>query len=240
MKRAKFHPKHASYASQSQVAKTQQLRFFPAICGDTPNRILFSAVLPRMKNADIRALNYPDRIDTARLVLRRPVPADAQELFDRCTSDPVVTRYLLWPAHRDVEETRTFIRRPFSDTGAEFQSWLMDRNDDRAIVGSIGCRRIEPHIIQFGYYVARTEWGQGYATEATRAVLPVWLSHPEIYRVQAFCDPENAASARVLAKAGLTVEGTLRRFILSPNLGPVPRDGYLFAAVKDAALATAL
>ncbi|MGD9635558.1 MAG: GNAT family N-acetyltransferase [Pirellulales bacterium] len=186
-----------------------------------------------MENTGLLALNYPERIETARLVLRRAVAADAPELFERCTSDPEVTRFLLWPAHQNVEQTRERITRPLTGTEVEFQSWLMTRKSGGAIVGSIGCRRIENHVIQFGYYVAKAEWGNGYATETTSALVPVWLSHPEIWRVQAFCDPENVASARVLAKSGLTLEGTLRRYIFSPNLGPDPRDGYLFAAVKS-------
>lgn len=206
---------------------------------DEANRGTIGPVFHRMENASIRALKFPERLESERLVLRWPVETDAPELFARCTSDPNVTRYLLWSAHQSVEETRRFINRPITDTGVEFQSWLMWRKEGGAIVGSIGCRRVEPHIIQFGYYIAQADWGLGYATEATRVMVPLWLSHPAIYRVQAFCDPTNEASARVLAKAGLTLEGTLRSFILSPNLGPEPRDGYLFATVKapEAAIA---
>lgn len=188
-----------------------------------------------MENAGLRALNYPERLETERLLLRWPVVADAKELFERCTSDAAVTHYLLWPPHKSAEETRDFIAQPVSSSGVEFQSWLLRRKQDGAVIGSIGCRRVEQHIIQFGYYIAQSEWGNGYATEATRVMVPLWLSHPQIFRVQAFCDPENGASARVLAKAGLSREGILRRYIFSPNLGPDPRDGYLFAAVKDSA-----
>jgi RimJ/RimL family protein N-acetyltransferase len=199
-----------------------------------------AACPPRMKNPSVRALNYPQRVASERLELRWPVEADARELFERCTSDPVVTRYLLWPAHNSIDQTLAFINTPVSDTGVEFQSWLMRTKESGQIVGVIGCRRIEPHIIQFGYYLAQSEWGRGYATEATRAMLPLWLSHPEIFRVQAFCDLENAPSARVLTKAGLKLEGTLGRYIFSPNLGPEPRDGYLYAATKGDAATSAL
>ena len=40
----------------------------------------------------------PERLDTERLVLRRPRPADAQAIFARYSSDPEVTRLLGWPA----------------------------------------------------------------------------------------------------------------------------------------------
>lgn len=177
-------------------------------------------------------MEFPERVETERLILRSPTEADAEELFARCTSDPVVTRYLLWPAHQSVAETRAFIGTRVTDAGIEYRGWLLRLKSNGMIVGSIGCRRIEPHVLQSGYYIAQAEWGNGYATEATSAMVPIWLTDPGIWRVQAFCDPENVASAKVLSKAGLKLEGTLRRYILSPNMGPEPRDGFLFAAVK--------
>jgi len=42
----------------------------------------------------------PERIETARLVLRRPTAADAEAIFNRYAGDSDVTRYLAWPRHR--------------------------------------------------------------------------------------------------------------------------------------------
>jgi [ribosomal protein S5]-alanine N-acetyltransferase len=63
--------------------------------------------------------------------------------------------------------------------------------------------------------------------------VPLWLAAPSVWRVQAYCDPENGASARVLEKAGLVREGLLRRYIVTPNLGDEPRDVYVYALVRD-------
>jgi RimJ/RimL family protein N-acetyltransferase len=41
------------------------------------------------------------------------------------------------------------------------------------------------------------------------------------------------ASAKVLERSGLHYEGTLRRYILSPNLDNEPRDARLYAIVKE-------
>src|SRR5688572_16063721 len=70
------------------------------------------------------------------------------------------------------------------------------------------------------------------ATEATRAFLDSVMAEPTNWRIQAFCDVENTASARVLEKIGLTFEGTLRRYMVLPNLGEVPRDVHCYAKVK--------
>ena len=58
------------------------------------------------------------------------------------------------------------------------------------------------------------------------------MANPSIWRVQAFCDVENRASVRVLEKSGLTLEGTLRRYMVLPNLGDIPRDLCCYAKVR--------
>jgi RimJ/RimL family protein N-acetyltransferase len=58
------------------------------------------------------------------------------------------------------------------------------------------------------------------------------MGEPTIWRIQAFCDVENRASARVLEKAGLTFEGTLRRYMVLPNLSDAPRDMLCYAKVR--------
>ncbi len=60
------------------------------------------ATRPRMK--------APARIETARLVLRRPTFSDAGPVFERYASDPHVTRFLGWPRHRSVVETEAFLQ----------------------------------------------------------------------------------------------------------------------------------
>jgi RimJ/RimL family protein N-acetyltransferase len=69
-------------------------------------------------------------------------------------------------------------------------------------------------------------------TEAARALVSETLARPAIWRVWAVCDVDNTASARVLEKAGLEREGTLRRYIVHPAVSPEPRDVHLYARVR--------
>ena len=88
--------------------------------------------------------------------------------------------------------------------------------------------------MQFGYCLARDAWGQGYATEAAGAFIAAALDIPTLWRIQAYCDVENCASARVLEKIGLEREGTLRRYMVLPNLSNEPRDVHCYAKVRTA------
>jgi RimJ/RimL family protein N-acetyltransferase len=108
---------------------------------------------------------------------------------------------------------------------------LIFARDDGELLGSIG-GAIEEHRIQFGYCLSRDAWGRGFATEAGNTFIRALSASPAIQRVQAFCDVENYRSARVLQKLGLQLEGTLRQYLVLPNLGTAPRDVFLFATTR--------
>jgi RimJ/RimL family protein N-acetyltransferase len=121
--------------------------------------------------------------------------------------------------------------------GRSFGFLIFSRSSGQ-LLGSVG-GAIEKHRMQFGYCLARDAWGHGYATEAARAFVVAALEIPEIGRIQAFCDVENRASAHVLEKIGLEREGTLRRYMVLPNMGDAPRDVHCFAKIPAAAMVPA-
>jgi len=56
-----------------------------------------------------RIASAPERVETARLVLRRPRFEDAEAIFVRYASDPEVTRFVGFPTHRSIADTRAFV-----------------------------------------------------------------------------------------------------------------------------------
>ena len=83
-----------------------------------------------------------------------------------------------------------------------------------------------------GYVLAQPYWGQGLMTEAARAVVEFAFADPRVFRVWAVCDVDNARSARVLEKVGMTREGVLRRWTVHPNISPDPRDVLCYSRVR--------
>ena len=59
------------------------------------------------------------------------------------------------------------------------------------------------------YVLNRPYWGQGYATEAARALLGLGFSELDLHRIYATCRPANVASWRVMEKLGMRREGHL-------------------------------
>lgn len=172
-------------------------------------------------------------IRTERLLLRRPTEADAPAVFERYGRDADVARYMSWKPHQSIDDTLIFLRRIISDNAAgRSRGYLIFASDAGTLLGSIG-GAIEGHRMQFGYLLARDAWKKGFASEAATCFVSAMLATPAITRVQAFCDVDNQASARVLEKAGLKLEGTLHRYLTLSNLGSQPRDVFLYAKVRD-------
>jgi RimJ/RimL family protein N-acetyltransferase len=173
----------------------------------------------------------PETFELARLRLRRPKLSDADALF-AIGSDSEVARYADWPLSTEMGPTLDRLRQRAElwDSGAEYYWVITLAHDDRAI-GAVSTRVVQA-AADVGYLLDRRHWGNGYATEAARAIVEWAFSTPSIHRVWATCDTENVASARVLEKAGLQREGTLRRAIVRPNLSNDPRDAFVYARVR--------
>jgi RimJ/RimL family protein N-acetyltransferase len=82
-----------------------------------------------------------------------------------------------------------------------------------SLVGTIGLRDIDAEHSQaeLGFWVAVECWGQGYATEAARAVVGFGFGQLGLNRIYAHHMVRNPASGRVLTKVGMKQEGLLRQ-----------------------------
>jgi ribosomal-protein-alanine N-acetyltransferase len=165
----------------------------------------------------------PAELRTARLVLRRPIAADAAAIFAEYTQDPEVTRFLTWRPHREPWEAKRYIAEAITAWAGLRRRVYMLTLDAKRPIGALELRR-SPHGVSFGYVLARPYWRRGLMTEALAASVAWSLEQPDIWRLSSFCDIGNFASARVMEKAGLGFEAILQRWIVHPNLSPAPRD----------------
>lgn len=129
-----------------------------------------------------------------------------------------MTRYLSWPTHRSIDDTRRFLELSES----EWQRWpagpyLIESRDDRRLLGSTGFGFETPFRAATGYVLARDAWGLGYATEALQALVAL-APDLGVLRFHALCHPEHAASRRVLEKCGFDRECLHRGHSEFPNL----------------------
>ena len=167
-------------------------------------------------------------IETPRFSLRLPDLKDAPSVFE-FANDPEVVKYLVWRRHQEIAESVRFIEngrahwlfeeaRPYS---------IVDKASGQ-IAGLAEVRR-KKFVATVGYVLARPYWGQGAMTEILQAMMKELSAAPNVWRVEAHCHPDNAASRRVLEKAGLRMERICRAHAIFPNLSAMPQDAILYA-----------
>src|SRR5215217_6586942 len=142
-----------------------------------------------------------ERLETERLILRRPRRKDAQAIFDRYASDAQVAHYLSWRRHHSIEDSEIFVG--FSD--GEWSRWgygpyLVFSRSDGSLLGSTGLAFEARDLASTGYVFARDAWGHGYATESLRTMIAL-ARVCGLGRLYAVCHVDHRASWRVMEKA---------------------------------------
>lgn len=162
-------------------------------------------------------INHPGTqpIETERLILRRFTLDDAQQMYDNWACDPVVTRYLTWPPHENVEGTRYVLNLWLTEyaNNPDSYNWAITLRDSGEVIGSIGLLHFDEknQKAEAGYCMGRQWWGSGIMTEALHGVLDYAFRTIGLHRVQARHDTHNPASGRVMQKAGMSFEGIDRQ-----------------------------
>lgn len=144
----------------------------------------------------------------------------------------------------EVADGTLAIPHPYEDGMAE--EWITGQQGEReadealvlavihpeeGLVGTVGLSPVPEHErAEMGYWIGTPYWGRGFATEAVRIVLTWAFQECGLRRVEAFCYPGNPASARVLEKVGMTLEGRLRARVLRWN---EPRDLLAYGVLAD-------
>lgn len=134
---------------------------------------------------------------TERLRLR-PWAVEDLEALHRLWSD---AQTIWWGPHETLDQTRALLEKIERQGGW----WAVER--DGEIVGNVFLRQSRDHVgaLELGYHFRSTCWGQGFATEAARAVLATASGKT----VEAPVVPENARSQHVLRKLGFAIAGQL-------------------------------
>jgi ribosomal-protein-alanine N-acetyltransferase len=175
---------------------------------------------------------YTVALETPRLVLRE-LHADDVPAIQGYAGDVDVVRHLDWGPNAP-EDTAQFLATASAARGVvprtAYHLAISLKTAGRLIGGCrIEIRSPVHRSGDLGYVLARHAWGQGYATEATRALLEFGFERLALHRVWATCDVENHASARVLEKIGMRREGQLRQNVRRRGEW---RDSYLYAILE--------
>ena len=166
----------------------------------------------------------------------QPEGGTSAKTWPRLTTDRLVLRPFSHEDAKDVQRlagdwevaATTEVPHPYEDGMAE--EWIggheaaFQRGSEivfaitlgsGGLVGAIGLSINEKHRRgELGYWIGTAFWNNGYCTEAVRAVVRYGLEELVLNRIEARHMTKNPASGRVMAKAGMKLEGVMRQQVL--------------------------
>jgi len=153
---------------------------------------------------------------TPRLVLREFGPRDREPLL-AIVRDPSQLEHMLLFLETE-QQLDDFLQKVQTAVSDEPRlQWHLAVEDAKSghLLGGC-CLMVEaeaPTSAELGYWFLREAWGQGFATEASRALLELGFERLGYHRIWGKCHVRNAASAKVMEKLGMRREGTLREHV---------------------------
>ncbi len=148
-------------------------------------------------------------VRTERLLLRPGWPEDAPALYRGIADEGIVRNLASAPWPYRLGDAQAFLATERDPGQASF---LIFRRTGGApeFVGTIGVgNRPGDGALELGYWVARPQWGKGYATEAGRAVIQLARHALRIDKLSSSHFLDNPASGRVLEKLGFRRTGAV-------------------------------
>jgi RimJ/RimL family protein N-acetyltransferase len=154
---------------------------------------------------EVIVMGDPPVVTTERLVLRgfraEDLPTHRTAVDDDAAGTWAHVRLPL------AESLRRWADRLDGWTREGFGMWIVEVRGTGAVIGHAGLQRLHgTDDVELGYYLGRTAWGQGYATEAGLACLAYGFQRCGLRRIVAVVRMENSASRHVLQKLGFRHE----------------------------------
>ncbi len=168
-----------------------------------------------------------------RVRLRDPRLTDAEHVF-RWRSEEFLKAHqpLIYLSpdqiRADLEKT---LANELPNYGRERFQWIIERLSDARPLGwiTLSIRSWEHQIGEIGYSLSEDHHGQGFGTEALKLILRKAFYEAHLYRVEAKCSVDNAASYKLLEKAGFRKEGILRGYF---NIRGKRIDHYFYSLLR--------
>lgn len=157
------------------------------------------------------------KLETERLILRKGTLNDALKVYENYGKDPLVSKYVTWDKHKSVRDAEDFMKS-WEESYGKLNSykWLVIEKKSNEVIGSISAVRVDDlnGTVEIGYCYGSKWWDKGYGTEALKRVIKFFFEEVKVETVYAEHLSANVASGKVMKKAGMTWEGTLKNRII--------------------------
>ena len=172
-------------------------------------------------------------ITSTRLILRPFRPEDADDLHEYLSNAQLYRFEPGAPIEREQAQQRA------ADMAASPDFWAIELTATQRQIGQLYLKHVEPLewlTCELGYILNPAYQRQGYAAEATAALVEHAFAVRGMHRIYAHCNPENIPSWRLLERIGFRREGLLRQnvFFRRDAAGaPLWTDTYVYARLAQ-------
>ena len=154
-------------------------------------------------------------IETDRLHLRQFMYSDDGDMLNNWISDPQIQSMISEPVYSTKEEVKELLLRWISSYQKnDYYRWIVVEKESLAGIGQISIFLVDSknHWGEIEYCIGREFQRNGYATEATKAILNFGFGNVNFNKLQVCHKENNIASKGLIQKCGFTYEGTLRDY----------------------------
>lgn len=161
-------------------------------------------------------------------VLRDIEPWEGAALF-AMTGDRTVTKYMGFKVHDSVDDATKLIQA-YKNSPTTYRAVCLNYAPYE-MIGVVGLE-IMRHQATLTIMFRRDWKARGAGREFSVPFVKWTFTHPQIWRVWAYCHIENKPVRRVLERMGAQCEGRMRRFEVFPNISTEPQECLMYAITR--------
>jgi len=159
-------------------------------------------------------IDFPDTIETERLIIRSPRPGDGAAVHQAVTeSQEHLKDWMVWAVNiSDAEWYEKWARQNQADyMTRQNMVMIICLKESGKIIGGSGFHNLNWNVPSFeiGYWIHPDHTGHGYVTETVNGLTQFAFETLNAERIEIRCNTNNPASSAVAKRAGYTLDGIL-------------------------------
>ena len=153
--------------------------------------------------------------ETQRLIIRQWEESDDCDLYEYCKA-PETAKYLHFEPYKNIDVAKQRIQsiKEKYQENSFIAPYAVVLKQENKVIGDINISAYNKSAggcVRVGYVFNQKYWGKGYATEAVRGLFRFIKQNKIAKRIEATHDVANFKSGNVMKRAGMTLEGILRK-----------------------------